>query len=53
MVLEEFGFRRAMAFRDFVSCCMKVFREFGFHHMSHEQKRKRFWSTSFLLHEGF
>jgi hypothetical protein len=53
MVLEEFGLRCAKVFGDFESCCMKVSREFGFRHMFREQKCKRFWSTWFLLHEGF
>jgi hypothetical protein len=53
MVFEEIGFRRAKVFGDFESCCMKVFEEFGFHHMSREQKHKCFWSVWFLLHEGF
>jgi hypothetical protein len=53
MVLEEFGFHHAKVFGDFESCCMKVSREFGFCHMSCEQKRKGFWSVWFLLHKGF
>jgi hypothetical protein len=45
MVFEEIGSHRAKVFGDFESCCMKVSGEFGFRHMSHQQKHKGFWSV--------